>query len=317
MPKKISRRKFIEKSTALGAAAVIGGNTVFGIVDALAQGEAPKAAIDLAVINGTDYFANTIKAVELIGGMGQFVAKGVVVGLNINAVRKTPGTNVKPEIILAVMKMCHDAGAKELIVFKEFPGGFWDGSAHSEEYADPIKALKFSSWKCRDVEIPDGKIIKEARVIPELLDCDVYINMPIVKHHDGPQHTGALKNIMGATTHNPTNRLCHMAPDATGTGFYADVERLTQCIADLNLMRKPDLCISDATEFITTNGPYGPGKLKKLDKIIAGTDPVAMDSFCAGYLDLDGPSAPTVVKAAAHGLGEPNYKKLTIKEIAA
>ena len=34
------------------------------------------------------------------------------------------------------------------------------------------------------------------------------------------------------------------------------MSHLSQCIADLNLVRQPDLCISDATEFLTGNGPW-------------------------------------------------------------
>lgn len=42
--------------------------------------------------------------------------------------------------------------------------------------------------------------------------------------------------------------------------------------------------VADVTEFITTNGPSGPGDLKKLDKVVAGTDRVAVDAFCCRYL---------------------------------
>ena len=136
----------------------------------------------------------------------------------------------------------------------------------------------------------------------------------IIKHHEGTLLTGVLKNFMGASASRPTNRRCHEGPNYKGD-FYEDIPHLTQCIADLNLVRRPDLCISDGTEFITTNGPFGPGKLKQLDTIVADTDPVAMDSYCAGFLGLDGKKMATVVKAAEHEIGTADFDKLNIKKI--
>ncbi|MCU0288649.1 MAG: DUF362 domain-containing protein [Acidobacteria bacterium] len=50
------------------------------------------------------------------------------------------------------------------------------------------------------------------------------------------------------------------------TNDLADIRHLDQCIADLNTIIKPNLCIVDATEFITTNGPFSPGNLVKTVK---------------------------------------------------
>ena len=45
---------------------------------------------------------------------------------------------------------------------------------------------------------------------------------------------------------------------------YGDVPFLAQCVADMNTLRKPHLCVADATEFFLTSGPAGPGELRKL-----------------------------------------------------
>jgi uncharacterized protein (DUF362 family) len=41
-----------------------------------------------------------------------------------------------------------------------------------------------------------------------------------------------------------------------------------------------NLCVVDATIVLGTNGPAGPGDLLKPQKIVAGTDPVAVDAYC-------------------------------------
>ncbi len=60
------------------------------------------------------------------------------------------------------------------------------------------------------------------------------------------------------------------------------IERLSQRIADLNLLLKPDLCIADATEFISTNGSYGSGKILAPKKIVVLTSPCHGSIICIG-----------------------------------
>jgi uncharacterized protein (DUF362 family) len=133
------------------------------------------------------------------------------------------------------------------------------------------------------VEIPGGLSLKDARVTKDLWDCDVFINISITKHHEGVLYTGALKNMMGLCAFL-TNSYFHLG--TLKLGWFADLDHLSQCIADLNLVRKPDLCISDATTFITEKGPYGPGKLAS-PETVASTNRVSLDAFCCGFLDFN------------------------------
>jgi uncharacterized protein (DUF362 family) len=138
---------------------------------------------------------------------------------------------------------------------------------------------------------------------------DVLINIPILKHHSTAILSGALKNMMGLCTRK-TNVTFHL-----GSGVRNDPEYLGQCIADLNLVRKPDLIVADASEFITGNGPSGPGPLRKLDLVVAGTDPVAVDAFGAKCLEMVPEDIMTVKRAYEIGIGEMDLSKLTICEI--
>ena len=137
------------------------------------------------------------------------------------------------------------------------------------------------------------------------------INIPIAKHHDGVGFTGAVKNMMGGQSRN-THRFFHFSTG--GRGYYDDLEFLSQCIADLNLLRKPDLCIMDGTEMITENGPFGPGRLVRPQKVIAGTDRVAMDVYGANLLGLKGEEILTTRKVFAYGMGKIDLSSLKIQE---
>jgi uncharacterized protein (DUF362 family) len=54
---------------------------------------------------------------------------------------------------------------------------------------------------------------------------------------------------------------------------------INQAIADLATVIKPQLTILDATRALVTGGPGGPGEVQKPGLVIAGTDPVAVDSY--------------------------------------
>jgi uncharacterized protein (DUF362 family) len=217
MSESITRRSFIKGSTVLGASSVLGGG-VGGWMHKLAFAE---GKVDIAAVKGADYFKNTIKAVEILGGMGRFVSKQATVGLLINSPWEHPGSYVRPEITLAVIQMCREAEAKEIGVFKSLGSGYWRRSALSEKFRDEVKSIQSLEGDYTEVSVPGGRALKKAEVAKGLLDCDVFINIPIAKDHTGVRFTGTMKNMMGATSYR-TNRFFHSGSGARG--YYDDVD---------------------------------------------------------------------------------------------
>ncbi len=94
---------------------------------------------------------------------------------------------------------------------------------------------------------------------------------------------------------------------------------LDQCIADLNFVLNPKLTIIDASSVLVTNGPMGPGKVKKMNTMIAGVDPVAVDTYGVGLAKWSNKKVEVInIKhiMAAHqmGLGNINLDQLRIKK---
>jgi uncharacterized protein (DUF362 family) len=308
MSKSITRRSFIKGTTALGVSSILGGSAVGWMQKpAFAEGK-----VDISAVKGADYFKNTIKAVEIFGGIDKFVPKQSKVGLLINSPWEHPGSYVRPEITLAVVQMCLDAGAKEIGVFKGLGNGYWRRSALSEKFRDEVKSIRSIEGGYTEVSVVGGRVLKKAEIAKGLLDCEVFVNIPIAKDHAGVRFTGTMKNMMGATS-SSTNRFFHSGSGARG--YYEDVEFLSQCIADVNLVRKPDLCIFDGTEVLTTNGPQGPGKLIKPQIVFAGVDRVAVDVYGANLLGLKGAEIRSTQMAREHGLGEIQLARLQIQEV--
>lgn len=305
----ISRRTFIKKSAVLGASTLLAGSAA-GWVPKLTFAE---SNVDIASVKGADYYQNTIKAVEMLGGIGKFVSKQSRVGLLINSPWRHPGSYVTPEITLATIQMCLDAEAKEIGVFKSISSPYWRRSPLSQRFQEEIRNIRDIGGHYTEVSIPHGRSLKKAEIARGLLDCDVFINISIAKDHTGTRFSGTMKNMMGATS-GSTNSFFHHGSGKRG-GYYDDIEFLSQCIADVNLVRKPDLCILDGTEILKTNGPGGPGKLLKPQKVFAGVDRVAMDAYGASLIGIHPEDIRMIQMAHEHGLGEIQLSQLRIQEV--
>jgi uncharacterized protein (DUF362 family) len=266
----------------------------------------------LAVVKGEDPFASTWRALEAAGGLDRRLSGGPVVGLLINHPFRNPGAHVNPDVALAVAVMCLQSGVKEVRSLKAEPSGYWKRAAQAGRWASEIRALRPNSGDYVKTGISKGLALREGRIIRDLLEVDVFINVSVTKDHEGTGYSGVLKNMMGAATHST----CRFFHTGSGTsGWYGDVDHLSQCIADINLLRPPDLSVADATEFITENGPFGPGKLARPKKVLAGTDPVLVDAYGTTLLGLKPQGVAMLGRAAAAGLGRPDLAKAAIQEI--
>lgn len=311
----MDRRRFIYKSSGFIAGGFLLGSAP---VKLLASPSAP----DMAVVTSKDYFKATQKAIQELGGIKRFVYPGARLGFLVNSDFTEKGTYTHPDIVLATMFLCWEAGVNEMIFLQPVKEEFWRRSSNYASLrflADSSKSVKSnvfpSEYNIEDFiileKIEGAKHLRNIEIVRKIREVDVFINFPILKHHSSTMVTGALKNMMGLTTRK-TNVTFHL-----GSGKRNDPEYLAECIADLNLVRKPDLIVADATEFITANGPEGPGPLKNPDQVIAGTDPVAIDAMGATYLDFQPSEVLSVQKAYDVGVGEMDLSKLIISETTA
>ena len=121
----------------------------------------------------------------------------------------------------------------------------------------------------------------------------MHIALPVAKSHSAAGFTGTLKGMMGLIR--------------SRIGFHLTLD-LHESIVYLNTVLKPDLVIMDGLTVMATGGPAGPGDLVSTDTLIAGTDPVAVDSATVRLAPLFGEKiAPAKIRhialAAARGLG--------------
>jgi len=264
--------------------------------------------VDLVVAQGDDPKRLVYAAMAAVGGMERFVKKGDVVVVKPNiAWNRTPeqAANTNPTVVEAVVELCLNARAKKVKVFDRTvnqPKITYRRSGIAAAVRRAGGSISYvNERRFKETAIPEGILLKSWSMYTEALNADVFINVPIAKHHSTSRLTMAMKNIMGILG-----------------GDRGDLHRsIDQKLADLNTRIKADLIILDAYRILTANGPNG-GTLKDVKKVgqmIVGTDPVAVDSYGATLFGLRGEDLGFVRIGHKMGLGEMNLEKLNIRKI--
>ena len=297
----LSRREFLRNSAVAVSAAAIASTEFFALNRNAYAAKQVKSQVMVSIGGGPA--ENVRKVVEALGGMGKFVKKGDKVFIKPNCIsgdKPQAAVNTNPEVVAEVARLCKIAGASEILAMgHDSPTAHTVngiGEALEAHGGSLIPANSIDQY--RTVALPRGIILREIMAINELLDYDVFINLPIAKHHAGTQLTVGMKNYMGLIW----NRIIMHQTD------------IHQTIADLATVRKPDLVIVDATRMMLTNGPSGPGQVAEINTIIASTDPLAADAYTASLFKKDPASVKHFQYAYDMGLGEIYLDRMAIKE---
>jgi len=308
--KKMNRREVIQKGLSLGL--VAGGAVILGRPDFLIAKDKPLGLPDLVAVKNGEPDALFKKAIELAGGMKQFVKTGqtVVVKPNIGFPRVPEvGATTNPLLIKTIVESCYAAGAKRVYVFDNVVTPT-SGNARNcyklsgiEEAARQARGIvvPVDDFSYREVKIPGGKTLQTADVHSLILDCDVFINVPVLKHHSSAHLSIAMKNLMGIIRNRMEYHL---------TG-------LDQCIADFCLYRKPDLNVVDAYRILMSHGPAGPTNPAAANVLIKKTlllskDIVAVDAAAARIFGKDPEDLGYIKIAHAQKTGNMNLQELKI-----
>lgn len=273
----------------------------------------PVNGVDLAVATGKPAADLVSAALGVFGGMSAFVKPGdrVVIKPNL-AWSRTPeqAAATSPEVLKAVIAACREAGAKDIIVGDHTCDSaavafdMTGGKVACEQAG--VELIDWSNQQLyREVPLARGETLKSELIPTDLLDCDVYINLPILKHHSSSMITIALKNQMGCVY---DRQKYHSQSDGGANNLHRN-------IVDLATGLRPTLNIVDATQVLKTNGPKGPGVVAQLDTICVSPSIVAVDAYAAKLFGLEPASVPHIAMAAAAGLGEIDPGKLAVKVV--
>ncbi len=270
---------------------------------------ATTAPAYLAVVHGPDPAAITRAAIEALGGMASFVSNGndVIIKPNICTDYNPPeyASTTNPTVVATLVTMCLEAGAKRVRVMDSPFGGTPDSAYEISGIKAAVEAAGgemhiMSYSKYTEVEIPQGKSMKKVLIYPDFLKTDLLINVPIAKHHSATRLTLGEKNLMGTVR---DRNLMHA--------------NLSQRIADLTSLVRPQLTVVDAVLILTGHGPTGGvlSDVKQMDTIIASRDIVAADAYATTLFGLTGADIGYIQASADMGLGLMDLTSINIQEI--
>jgi uncharacterized protein (DUF362 family) len=305
-----------------------------------------KDKVEGASIVGTSHAQNPFsidveqlvrEAVEKGGGFDKIIRPGDTVLIKPNLVTNVPngtGATTDVRVAEAVAKMVLDCGAKR-VVFAEGSSVNRGQKSYSSEvtercfseggYVNLAKRMGATLVDLNDagekaggrelvknVDLKHGLKKKSYWISKHLFDADCVISVPVLKNHRYAGVTLSLKNYIGIA---PAD--IYQAPGVTPSKFGLDHSTLglAQHIVDLVMIRPPDYAIIDALVGISSGdkGPFLAGPKGHMKAILAGRDPVAVDTVACIAMNYEPKTIGHLVLASAIGLGVSDLKKIEIR----
>jgi len=329
-----NRRDFLKK--CLTGAAVLGVSGRMGLLSAAEEGAAlAKSRVVIAhdaMLRGAGTTVDSRRMLGLLDRAMQalfdrdnpiepwrkLVRPGETVGLKVNALGGR-GLSSNLQLVEAISERLQEAGIKasDIVV--------WDRDTDEMEHVGFHVSTGGNRVQCFGTDQVDyepelamyGSVgSRLSKILTQR--CNVLINVPVLKDHDGAGVTMALKNMYGVI-HNPNKY------HPNGCNPY---------IADLNMLpeirAKMRLTICDATTACFEGGPgYKPEYSWKHNALMVSQDPVALDYTGwqiierkraeKGLKTLEGDKrAPNYIATAAdaqHRLGTNDPRRIAVVEV--
>jgi uncharacterized protein (DUF362 family) len=266
---------------------------------------ASEPRLVIARASGSADVAEMVRAaLDPLGGLGRFIARGDVVLLKPNVAFDRPpmlAATTSPEVVTAVARMCFAAGAAKVLVTDnpiETPANcFYKARITDAARQAGATIMLPSASRFRDVQVRPGEpspVRHEALgtwsvFYDPLKTANKVIGLPAIKDHNLAGASMCMKNWYGLLggRRNQFHQAIH------------DV------VSDLGYMVSPTLVIADATRVLMRNGPTG-GRVddvKRAGTIVVGVDQVAFDAWCyENLLDRD-PATLTYLQYAQDKFG--------------
>jgi uncharacterized protein (DUF362 family) len=308
----MKRREFFKSAAVLGLSTLITPSSLGAL--ATDKNLSVHSEPDLVAVMGGEPEAMLIRALNEMGGIKKFVKKGqkVLIKPNIGW-DKAPemAANTNPELVAAMVKLCKSAGASQVMVFDHTCSN-WEKSYQNSGISEAVLSAGGKMVPGNDesyyheVELPQGVNLKNTKIHKSVIECDVWFNMPVLKHHGGAKNSMSMKNLMGIVWDRK---------------FFHSND-LHQCIADIaTYHKKPALNIIDAYRIMKSNGPQGKSEadVVKLKALIISPDYVASDTAAVKLFSQVQPIDINTVRhislAEKAKVGTQNLEKLNVKRI--
>ena len=244
------------------------------------------------------------EAVDLIGGISNFVKKGQKVLIKPNLLSaKFPDdiVHTHPEVVRAVVALVKEVGG--IPVIADSPGAFFTVKSVDMIYSNSGMKEVAEQEGIELVRLDKVTHIQGYPIASFAKECDVIISVPKLKTHNLAIITGAIKNMYGLMP-GLYKVQCHKhAPH---------LQEFSKTLVDIFSIVKPDLSIMDGIIGMEGNGPGSAGLAKNIGLVLASEDAVSLDSIFSEIIGLN-PSRNLVIKEAQlRNLGNSRLENIEI-----
>jgi uncharacterized protein (DUF362 family) len=258
--------------------------------------------------------ASVASAISSVCDLGKMVAgKSVLLKPNVFAPNPAP-TTTDPRVVVAVGKLCREAGARRVIVAegRSISTAKYRKGANSTRAcfdavgmtqaleAASIEAVYLEDDEFVEVALPGAQILKTAHVPKTIMEADVFINLPVMKIHSLTTVTLAIKNLHGIVSDY----------DKLYQHCYRELA-LARKLTDLLRIRRIDLNVMDA--LVAQEADHATeGRPVEMGLVLASTDAVALDAVASAVMGLVPDEVDTTRLASEAGLGEADLSNIEV-----
>jgi len=254
---------------------------------------------EVAIVKGTNPMDVTVKALEMIDiDEALSEEKPVLIKPNyIDASHPSTGITTDSRVIEGVIKFLKNQEVKDILI--------GEGSG----FADTFEAFRVAGldkvakrWNVRLVDLNRDEFVevspqsplalKKVKIAKTALQSTI-ISVPKLKLHRMSDITLSLKNMIGAITPKGTIHT-----------------HLNEKIADLASIIKPRIAVVDG--IIAGEGHETSGNPVKMNLVIAGIDPVAVDAVGAAVMGVPPESVKHLCLAEEKGIGTCDLKQIKV-----
>jgi uncharacterized protein (DUF362 family) len=254
----------------------------------------PRKCFDEDVFNGVEH------SIELLGGPEAFAKSGDKVVVKPNVLNASDVETTDPRVIYAVSKIFRNIGCDVIIGENPLVGTISSEvfeKMRMREIAEKagVRFVDFRKDEQVTVDVPNARGCHTLRIAKTVMDADLIISLPVMKHHGLCNVTLGLKNMWGVI--GPSQRrLGHL-------------NSLNWTLAELNRILRVRLTVIDGLIGV------GYSEAFPLGLIIAGDDPVATDAVACLRMGFNPMNIEHIRYAHELGLGEIDPQKIELTGI--
>ncbi len=247
---------------------------------------------------GEDIAAAVRRSVDLVGGLRLRGGEHVVIKPNVCNAKNPHGMVITdPRVVEAVVGLVREKTDRITVVESDNVSGPAERRMADSGMLSMLDEMGVGFFNLsRDGFEVHEVAGKELRLPRTVLEADFFINLPKMKTEGHVLVTLSIKNLFGVLQRAKKSRLHG---------------RLNEILPYLAKNIRQDLILVDGIRCMEGNGPVV-GTCREVGVVVAGTDPVSVDSVCSRIMCFDPHEIEHIASSHRMGIGEMDPDRIEV-----